>query len=183
MVVVSPQTGAAPLTVMFNGTGSTAVSGRIMSWRWDFGDGTTGSGPRVTHVYHVVGDYYAHLKVTDSRGRINLVPLLHHIVAAAPGAQLANISTRMSVGTGDNVLIGGFIVKGTERKKVIVRAIGPELGAPPYNIPNALADPILELHDSSGALLATNDNWGDSPYSRKSLRRRFRHRMLRNPPS
>jgi hypothetical protein len=56
-------------------------------------------------------------------------------------------------------MIGGFIVQGTEPKRVILRAIGPELGAHPYNIPNALANPTLELHDGRGALIASNDNW------------------------
>jgi len=63
------------------------------------------------------------------------------------------------VQTGDNVMIGGFIVQGPQPKRVIIRAIGPELGAPPYNVPNALADPTLELHNSTGALIAHNDNW------------------------
>jgi len=63
------------------------------------------------------------------------------------------------VQTGDNVMIGGFIVQGTQPKRVILRAIGPELGAPPFNIPNALANPTLELHDGTGALIASNDNW------------------------
>jgi hypothetical protein len=72
---------------------------------------------------------------------------------------LGNISTRAFVQSGDNVMIGGFIVEGTQPKKVIIRAIGPELSAPPYNIPNALADPTLELHDHTGALIASNDNW------------------------
>jgi hypothetical protein len=72
---------------------------------------------------------------------------------------LGNISTRSFVQTGDNVMIGGFIVQGTQPKRVILRALGPELGAPPYNIPNALADPTLELHDATGALIASNDNW------------------------
>ena len=67
---------------------------------------------------------------------------------------LGNISTRLRVETGDNALIGGFIVTGTQTKKVIVRAIGPSLP-----VVGALADPILELRDSSGALLASNDNW------------------------
>ncbi len=75
------------------------------------------------------------------------------------GSQLGNISTRTFVQTGDNVMIGGFIVQGTIPKRVIIRAIGPELGAPPYNIPNALANPTLELHDGSGALIGSNDNW------------------------
>jgi len=75
------------------------------------------------------------------------------------GSQLGNISTRAFIQTGDNVVIGGFIVQGNQTKRVIIRAIGPELSAPPYNIPNALADPTLELHDRTGALIASNDNW------------------------
>ena len=75
---------------------------------------------------------------------------------------LANISTRLPVGTGNNVLIAGFTVTGNVNKKVIIRAIGPSLtnnGAP---LAGRLADPILELHDAS-TTLETNDNWGDSP--------------------
>ena len=79
--------------------------------------------------------------------------------APGPPAQLGNISTRAFVQTGDNVMIGGFIVQGTEPKRVIIRAIGPELGAPPYNIPNALANPRLELHNAAGTLIGSNDNW------------------------
>ena len=70
---------------------------------------------------------------------------------------LANISTRSFVQTGDDVMIGGFIVQGTESKRVIVRAIGPELTQ--YGVPNALNNPTLELHDRIGALIASNDNW------------------------
>ena len=69
---------------------------------------------------------------------------------------LANISTRLRVQTGDNAMIGGFILTGTERKTVIVRGIGPSLP-----VPGALADPIIEVHGSAGELLATNDNWRD----------------------
>jgi hypothetical protein len=74
---------------------------------------------------------------------------------------LGNISTRLSVGTDDNVLIGAFIVTGIQRKKVIMRAIGPSLG--PLGVPGALADPVLELRDSNGDSITTNDNWQDSP--------------------
>ena len=70
---------------------------------------------------------------------------------------LGNISTRAPVQTGDNVVIGGFIVQGTEPKRVIIRAIGPELTH--YGIPNVLANPTLELHDGTGALIASNNNW------------------------
>ena len=54
-------------------------------------------------------------------------------------------------------MIGGFIVEGNEPKRVIIRAIGPELTQ--FGIANALANPRLELHNRSGALIASNDNW------------------------
>jgi DNA-binding beta-propeller fold protein YncE len=76
--------------------------------------------------------------------------------------RLANIATRMKVLTGDNVLIGGFIVTGTEPKKVIIRGIGPSLSKPPTNLQGALDDPTLELHDANSTL-AFNDNWQDDP--------------------
>ena len=69
---------------------------------------------------------------------------------------LANISTRLSVETGDNVLIGGFIVTGTEPKKILVRALGPSLP-----VAGKLANPSLELYDAAGLLLS-NDNWKDT---------------------
>jgi len=67
---------------------------------------------------------------------------------------LGNISTRLRVETGDNALIGGFIITGTQPKKVMVRAIGPSLP-----VAGVLSDPILELRDSSGGLIRANDNW------------------------
>jgi hypothetical protein len=70
---------------------------------------------------------------------------------------LGNISTRSFVQTGDDVMIGGFIVQGNQPKNVIIRAIGPELGQ--YGVPQFLANPTLELHDGNGAQFASNDNW------------------------
>jgi len=78
-------------------------------------------------------------------------------------SELANISTRGFVDTGDNVMIGGFIVgpTGVENATVVVRAIGPSLES--AGVTGALQDPTLELHDSDGAIIASNDNWMDSP--------------------
>jgi hypothetical protein len=70
-----------------------------------------------------------------------------------------NIATRLRVETGNNVLIGGFIISGNAPKTVAIRAIGPSLV--PFGITDALADPTLELRDNSGALLGSNDNWQD----------------------
>jgi CubicO group peptidase (beta-lactamase class C family) len=74
-----------------------------------------------------------------------------------PPAQLLNISTRSAVESGDNVLIGGFIISGNDSKKVMVRAIGPSLP-----VGGRLANPRLELFDSTGTLVKANDNWQDA---------------------
>gem|GEM_PF-5361632 len=78
-----------------------------------------------------------------------------------PPAQALNLSTRMRVQTGDNVGIGGFIITGTGPKHVLLRAIGPSLTA--SGVPDALADPVLELHGPSPFVTVTDDNWRDDP--------------------
>jgi len=75
-------------------------------------------------------------------------------------SKLGNISTRAFVGTADDILIAGFILgnhSGDDR--IVVRGIGPSLTG--FGVPDALADPTLELRDSNGALLNANNNWQD----------------------
>lgn len=91
---------------------------------------------------------------TDGYQGIDNVSITFNV---STGTNLANLSTRLQVGTGNNALIGGFIVTGSQPKKVIVRAIGPSLA-----LPGKLDDPTLELYGPSG-LLQTNDNWVESP--------------------
>ena len=74
-----------------------------------------------------------------------------------PAPQLTNISTRALVETGDNVVIGGFIVQGSGAKRVIIRALGPELTQ--YGVADPLRNPTLELHNGNGDLIASNNNW------------------------
>ena len=101
------------------------------------------------------GGYTAVVRgVNDSTG-VALVEL--YDLEAGSDSQPANISTRGLVQTGDNVLIGGVILTGTDPRRVIVRAIGPSLP-----LTGTLANPTLELRDGSGALLASNDNWRSS---------------------
>jgi hypothetical protein len=77
---------------------------------------------------------------------------------ADPQSKLANISTRGFVQTGNDVMIGGFFMGGgTGQTNVVMRGIGPSLGA--FGIANPLADPMLELHDGNGALIVSNDDW------------------------
>jgi hypothetical protein len=79
------------------------------------------------------------------------------IIPTPAGAQLVNVSTRLMIQTGAKIGIGGFIITGTDPKKVLIRGMGPALTR--FNVPNALQDPMLELHDGNGAVLTSNDNW------------------------
>ena len=94
---------------------------------------------------------------TDGAGSFIATYSDNHLVLSnfvtKPPDQLLNISTRMRVLTGDNVLIAGFIITGTDPKKVIIRGLGPSAG-----VPGALTDTTLELHQGNNTL-ATNDNW------------------------
>jgi hypothetical protein len=73
---------------------------------------------------------------------------------------LGNISTRLPVGTGDNILIAGFQITGNATKQLVIRALGPSLAQ--FGLTNVLPDPTLELHDSTGAIIASNDDWQDA---------------------
>ncbi len=123
----------------------------------DFGDWVSQdcpqANPYVQNAFACTGQF-SDIAATSPEG-INLDVVGYDLVQIS----LGNISTRGFVQTGENVMIGGFIVQGTGPKSVIIRAIGPELIPPPYNIPNALANPTLELHNASGALIGSNDNW------------------------
>lgn len=72
-------------------------------------------------------------------------------------ARLVNISTRLRIGVGDDVLIGGFIIQGTQAKKMLFRTPGPSLAAAGVN--GTIQDPMLELRNGSGAVVAQNDDW------------------------
>jgi cyclophilin family peptidyl-prolyl cis-trans isomerase len=98
-------------------------------------------------------------KATDLDGA-NVSQTFTVTVMTGP-ARLANMSTRAQVGTGGNVLIGGFVVSGTSSKRILARGIGPSLVQ--FGVTNALMDPTLELHAQNGALLFSNDNWTTAP--------------------
>jgi cytochrome c peroxidase len=85
---------------------------------------------------------------------------LTNVPGASPTpAQALNISTRLEVGTGDNVMIGGFIIKGNSSKSVLIRGLGPSLSN--LGLAGVLLDPVLELRGTNGAVLFQNDNWKD----------------------
>ena len=101
------------------------------------------------------GAYTAVVRGADGGAGVSLVELYDLDPTAA--SKLANISTRGSVQTGDNVMIAGTIVAGVESQRVLVRALGPSLP-----VSGKLSDPSLELVDGNGALVAANNNWRDA---------------------
>ena len=89
----------------------------------------------------------------------NAVPLhLESTSFPAVESQALNLSTRGLIGAGDDSLIGGFIVTGTDAKRVVLRALGPSL-----QLSNTASDPTLSVFDSAGHVIATNDNWQTDP--------------------
>jgi hypothetical protein len=104
------------------------------------------------------GAYTAVLRGNNNGTGVGLVEV-YDLDTAGP-AKVVNISTRGFVFTGDNVMIGGFIITGTDPAQLVVRAIGPSLDA--FGVPTPLADPFLEIHDSNGVTIQTNNNWRDT---------------------
>ncbi len=91
----------------------------------------------------------------------NSIPLHAEAFSLTTAGQALNISTRGGVGQGENALVAGFIISGAESKTIVLRAIGPSLGD--AGVTDALSDPTLTIYNSSGAVVATNDNWEDDP--------------------
>src|SRR5437763_681454 len=104
------------------------------------------------------GDYTAIVRGQNQTTGIALVEL--YDLEGTSEAFLGNISTRGRVETGDNIIIAGVILGGDNLSEVVIRAIGPSLRT--SGISDFLADPTLELHNSNGELVMTNDNWQDT---------------------
>ncbi len=116
----------------------------------------------------------------DSAGYVYIIDQNKvRIGASTVTPQLLNVSTRLRVLTDDNVLIGGFIIAGSNMKKVIIRAIGPSLEN--LGVEGSLADTTLELRDSAGALIASNDNWKINDLTQQSQEAEIRATTI--PPS
>ena len=103
------------------------------------------------------GSYTARLTGVTGGTGIGVVEV--YDLDAAANSNLANVSTRGAVGTGDNVMIAGVIIGSGGDPITVVRAIGPSLSN--AGITSPLQDPIIQLYNSDGTLLVTNDNWRD----------------------
>ncbi len=173
--------GSGPKRVIIRGIGTaTGVTGALADPRLEIHDSTgaqivandnwkdtqeaeiraTGLAPTNDRDSAVVrsldpGNYTAVMRGAGSTTGIGLVEA-YDLDSSVP-AKLANISTRGHVDSGNGVMIGGLIIVGSAPAQVVIRGIGPSMA-----VPNALADPTLELHGANGELLFANDNWKDN---------------------
>lgn len=110
------------------------------------------------------GEYTAVLfgmgATAESRNGVALVQT--YDLGSGAGARVANLSTRVAVGTEEAGAIAGFEIAGPEAKTVVLRGLGPTLGTPPFNVPSALEDPEIRLF-AGQTEIARNDDWGASP--------------------
>ena len=106
-----------------------------------------------SHTFSTAGTfpYFCTVHPLFMKGTVNVV---------ATSSKLSNISTRALVQTGSNVLISGFIITGNGNKSILVRTLGPTLTG--FGVANALANPVLQLNNGAGAVIASNDNWASA---------------------
>lgn len=107
------------------------------------------------------GSYTAVLKGANN-GSGNALVEVYDFDDDLTAARLSNLSTRCFVQKGDDVVIAGVIVNGSKPQRLVIRGIGPSLAAPPFNVPQALVDPFLDLRDGNGGSVFINDNWQDT---------------------
>lgn len=114
----------------------------------------TGTAMNHYNVLATIEDLYGLSQIGGAIGRPGLSDIF-----IIPDTFFLNDSTRMIVGSGDNVMIGGFIIGGTGKKKVLLRGIGPSLNANGTPVAGRLQDTVIDLHKGDGTLLASNDDW------------------------
>jgi arylsulfate sulfotransferase len=157
-----PGTVADPNLTVFDSTGAQVATND--NWQTDPNAGVltaNGLAPNDPAEAGIVQSLApgAYTFVVTGKGSTGIGLVEAYDLSPLAGSKPANISTRGSIGSGDNVLIGGFLLGEVDSNTVVIRAIGPSLTS--AGILNPLSDPTLTVYDSNGAALATNDNWQD----------------------
>jgi hypothetical protein len=128
------------------------------------GRAPSGSNEAVVQISVTKGNYTAIVTGAGGATGVSLVEVYDEGTGGAT-VELSNLSTRGFVGTGDSVMIAGFIVGGESgsTSTVTIRALGPTIAAAPYNVSGAMNDPVLTIVDgTTGQVVETVDNWGSS---------------------
>jgi uncharacterized delta-60 repeat protein len=146
-----------PLTLSTTTGGSSGIS-----YQW-FKDGAVianATGPTYTVARSALADTGDYTVV--ARNALGFASSLTVHVGVDETARFINLATRGNVGRGDAALIVGFITAGPGNKRVMLRAVGPTIASAPFNVPGTLADPLLRVFNAAGALIYTNDDWGQA---------------------
>jgi hypothetical protein len=150
-----------PMSATLNGVVNAPLGNATIQWRLYSGPAAVAfadsNHASTTVSFTQAGAYTLLLSANDGVHTVAFDALVVHVTGHA---SMGNISTRVDVRSGQSVSIGGFIIAGTAAKQVIVRAMGPSLAE--AGVQGSLADPTLELRDSSGNLLQANDNWKET---------------------
>jgi sugar lactone lactonase YvrE len=148
--------GSATFTVSATGTGDT--------YQWNFNGtaipGATGSSYTISSAQASDAGSYT-VTITNADGSTTSAGATLSVNTGATTSRLTNISTRAHVGTGGNILIPGLYISGSGTETILVRADGPALTQ--YGVAGVLAQPILSILDSTGAIVATNTGWSTGP--------------------
>ena len=145
-----------------------AFTGTVYQWQFNGvnlqeGYGISGTtGPQLVIEGASVaedGDYSCLVTTAGAAAQSDAASLL--VINTANPGYLINLSARGLVGTGDNVLIGGFYIGGATSRSVLIQALGPALAA--QGVAGVLQHPALTIHDSSGAVIYSNTGWGNNP--------------------
>jgi kumamolisin len=156
-----------PQLTLFNGTGSSLSTTESWSTSLDATfiqvgafSLTAGSHDTALLESFAPGAYTAQIVSQTTNNGVALAEI-YDADNTAPTNRLINISARAAVGTGANILIGGFVVSGSTPQTVVIRGDGPSLTA--LGVPGALSNPVLTLFNSSGGVIASNTGWGSAP--------------------
>ena len=150
-----------PTNISLGGTVNDASGGATIAWKVYSGpSGVSVANPNQVSTTATIsgpGTYTFMLSADDG---VHSVAYDAVVVRVTGHDALANLSTRVNVGSSSNVAIAGFIVTGTDSKQVVVRGLGPALAS--AGVQGWLGDPVIELYDSAGNILASNDDWQQS---------------------
>ena len=154
--IVELAAGATLNGVVNAPSGNATIQWKLYSGPASVAFGNPNSG-NTTVSFSQPGSYTLELSADDG---VHAVAYDAIVMSVMPQARMANISTRAAVGVGENVAIGGFIIQGSAPKQILIRALGPSLSN--AGVQGALVDPTLDLHDSTGNILLSDDNWKDT---------------------
>ncbi|PZR73733.1 MAG: hypothetical protein DLM73_10275 [Chthoniobacterales bacterium] len=151
----------AATNVTLNGTANVPSGNAAILWKVYSGPpGVVVANPNQASTTATIATPGTYTFLLSAEDGVHAVAYDAVVVRVTGQDALANISTRVQVGTGNNIAIGGFIIVGNTAKQVVVRGLGPSLAAGGVAVP--LGDPVLDLYDGGGNLLQSNDNWQET---------------------